>query len=307
MISLLLSALLQTAAPSAAPAPAQDPVSLETPTRLEDIEVTGRPLEQMIRTFVREVAAPNRGRSLARWEDGICVGVANLRPEAGQFIADRVSTVAQDLGLRPGRPGCRPNILVVATDQAPELAAAMVRERQRAFIPGGSGMDQGRTALAAFQSNDRPVRWWAVSAPVDSETGRIAVRLPGRSAPEIRLNAMSTLSTQVVDSMNRVFVIVDVDKVSSLTPIQLADYIAMVSLAQIDPEADTSAYASILNVFDDPSTADSLTDWDQAYLKGLYSVMRTQKIPGAARLEVSNSIRRAHRELRSQREAQTDD
>jgi hypothetical protein len=316
MISLLLAALLQTAAPAGTAQPVQDPATTEQPTRLEDIEVAGQPLEQVIRGFVKEVAAPNRGRNLARWQDSVCVGVANLRPEAAQYITDRVSTVAEDLGLRPGQPGCTANILVVASAQPSELAAAMVEERPRAFIVGGSGMDQGRTALRAFQTTDKPVRWWAVSVPVDAETGQTAVRIPGEcrnactnvmdAAPVINVDAASRLRTQVVDNLNRVVVIVDVNQATKVSALQLADYIAMVSLAQIDPAADTTAYSSILNVFDYPTDAESLTDWDISYLKGLYASERNQRIAGANRLEVANSIGRAHSEIKAAREDETE-
>lgn len=325
MKSLLLAALLGAAtptvqnAPAAAPqaAPATAAASQDTPTRLEDIEVIGRPLEQMIRGFVKEVAAPNRGRNLARWDGGVCVGAANLKAEAAQYIVDRVSTVAEDLGLTPGRPGCTPNILVVASDQPSALAAAMVAERPRAFIVGGSGMDQGRSALRAFQTADKPVRWWAVSVPVDADSGATATRIPGECrndcssvmdmAPVVNLTSASRLSTQIVDNLNRVIVIVDVNQAGQVSAQQLADYVAMVSLAQIDPEADTSTYSSILNVFAYPQDAATLTDWDIAYLRGLYNAERNQRIAGANRLEVSNSIRRAHTELRREQDAAPQD
>ncbi|WP_426051619.1 hypothetical protein [Brevundimonas sp. SL161] len=88
------------------------------PIRLEDIEVTGRPLDTMILNFVDEVAAPARNRGLARWDNRVCVGVANLRTDVGQYIVDRVQTVAQDLGLESGRPGCQPNVVIVAAADA---------------------------------------------------------------------------------------------------------------------------------------------------------------------------------------------
>jgi len=54
---------------------------------------------------------------------------------------------------------------------------------------------------------------------------------------------------------------------------QLADYVAMVSLARIDPRADLATTSTILRLFA-PSGSDTapsgLTDWDQAFLKGLY-------------------------------------
>lgn len=294
---------------------AQDPASAQTapqshdePVALEDVEVTGRSLERLIADFVGEVAAPNRNRGLARWTGTVCVGVVNLRAEAAQYLADRISTVAEDLGLRTGAPGCTPNILVVATDDGGSLATKLVEEHGRAFRMGGAGMDRGGAALRDFQQTERPVRWWQLSLPIDSETGDRAVRLPGECvspcsssvhyAPVISVSSATRLRTQIVDNLFRTIVAVDVDSVSQVSITQLADYIAMISLAQIDPDADTRAYASILNVFDDPTDSQSLTDWDKAYLSGLYDAQRIAANRRAARSEVVASIRQAHRDLR---------
>lgn len=117
MIAFAITALLVTApvqepgTRTVPPPPATAQPVADDPIALEDIEVTGTPLTSMIRDFVNEVAAPNRGRGLARWSESICVGVANLRTEPAQYIVDRVSTVAEDIGLTPGQPGCTPNIV----------------------------------------------------------------------------------------------------------------------------------------------------------------------------------------------------
>jgi len=134
--------------------------------------------------------------------------------------------------------------------------------------------------VRAVGATDRPVGWSPLAIPVDAGTGDIAVRIPGVCtgactgaagyAPQIAVASASRLTTQIVDNLTRAIVIVDVDQVSDVSVLQLADYIAMVSLAQIDPKADTSGYATILNVFDAPEISDSLTDWDLAYLDGLY-------------------------------------
>lgn len=301
MIELLIAVALAMSAPQE---PAQD--GPDTSTRLEDIQVTGRPLETVIRDFVDDVAAPNAGRNLARWDRGVCVGAANLQAETAQYLVDRISTVAEDLGLRPGQPGCTPNILVIASADPRTLTAALIDRSPLSFRPGGSGMDRGGARLRDFRDSNRPVRWWAVSIPTDSETGQRAVRLPGdcsgtcgsiyNYAPNISLSSASRLSTQIVDDLDRVIVVVDVTQQEGVSVQQLADYVAMVSLAQIDPEADTGAYATILNVFDEPETAQTLTDWDLAYLQGLYGSQRTQALPGANRSEVVSTIRRAHRD-----------
>lgn len=305
MIALALSALLLTTSASAAPP--QDPAADEEPIRLEDIEVSGRTLQQTIERFVGSVAAPNRHRNLARWRSSFCVAAVNFDPDAARYLTDRVSTIGSDLGLAPGSPGCAPNVLIVAATDADEIAEVLVRTPGNRMRLGASGTDRGGAALRAFETSDRPVRWWQNSMPVDMDTGQRATRLPGECAgscgspfsyaPRVRVTA-SSLTTQVVDDIFRTIVVVDVAQMEGLDAQQLADYVAMVTFAQIDPEADTGSFSTILNVFDTPDQVSGLTQWDKTYLAGLYSAQRTRKNLGAARLEIANSIRRAHHDLR---------
>lgn len=284
-------------APQSDPAPDQVPTSSSEAVRLDDVEVTGRRLADMIDDFVGDVAAPVRGRGIARWNRSVCVGAVNFRADMAQYITDRVSTVAEDMGLTPGGPGCSPNIMVIGTDDGKGLAQAMVKKNRRVFRPSPNGTDLGNTALETFTNSDAPIRWWQVSVPVDSHTGDIAIRLPGYEAPQINTFSASRLTTQIVDSLARSIVIVDMTKLDGLNSLQLSDYVAMVSLAQIDAEADTSGFHSILNVPSDPLQAQSLTDWDLGYLGGLYSAERTQKGSGAALTEIKSAIRRSHSRL----------
>lgn len=309
MIGPVLSlALLQAAAqPVAGPAPRDAPGPA---VDLEEIVVEGRRVEDLASQFVVEVSDPVKHRGMARWRDGVCVGVANLRADLAQQIVDRVSSIVEDVGLRPGSPGCSPNILVIATIDANTFTPQFVAQRPRLFQVGGSGMDQGSAALRRFETSDRPVRWWTVSIKTDDDTGKASVRLPGtlngngtgrrsvdQYAPIVALRAASRLTTSFVDDAKRSFVIVDVDQVQAVSLDQLADYVAMVSLAQIDPEADTSGYASILNIFDDPSQTPGLTNWDRAYLIGLYDTERRRLNRTSQRTEVVDAIVRAHRLL----------
>lgn len=314
MIALTLAAMLAGSDPQLAPAtlppPAAQIASQEPATDLEDITVVGRPLETMILDFVNQVAAPNRNRGIARWDSTVCVGVANLSREPAQYIQDRVSTVAADVGLNTGAPGCTPNVVIIASDHPDDLAKTLVDERRRAFRMGGAGMDQGGDALAAFVESDAPVRWWQQSMPVDAQTGERAVRLAGdqrgdgtgdmsamQYAPTTYVFAASRVTSQINDDLFRTIVILDIDKISGISAQQLADYLALITLAQIDPKADTGGYASILNVFDDPAGTTSLTNWDMAYLSGLYDAERTRANLRSGRGEIAASIQRAHARL----------
>ncbi|WP_291834465.1 hypothetical protein [Brevundimonas sp.] len=286
------SLILQDPAPPAAPVPAaQVPPSA---TQLEDVVVQRQRLERAIRNFVDEVAAPSPGRGPARWDRRVCVGVVNVRNPAAQHLVDRVSQVAMDVGLEPGEPGCKANVVIIGTSDGPALAQALVDATPRAFRPNWSGSDRGAVALEKFVASEAPVRWWHVALPVDSQTGAPVVRIPGQD-DEPRMTAIfasSRLRTQVQNNLDRVFVIVDFGRAEGLNFNQLSDYIAMVALAQIDPDAATGSFNSVLNLFEQPGGAgiDGMTDWDRSYLSALYDAELNQLRPSHQASSVSNAM-----------------
>ena len=278
----------------------------ETPeTRVEDIVVLGTPMREQVETFADTVVAPPHGRGPARWSarSGICVGVVNLQREAAQAMADRVSEVALDLGLPIGEPGCSPNVLIIATDDAPTLTAALVERSPNAFRPPYSGSSRSRLQLRRFIESDAPVRWWHVSLPVNSETGAIAVRIPGYDPPRTGVMA-SRLTTVIQNDLRRAYVIIDIDQAEGVSFRQLTDYVAMVAFAQIDPDADLSGFPTILNVFDNPTIAFGLTDWDQSYLGSLYGAELNRSNPNAQSGAVATLMFRERRQSDAEAEAE---
>lgn len=215
----------------------------ETETTVEDIVVLGMPLREQVETFVDDVTIPATGWGPARWDErwGICVGVVNLRRDAAQAMADRISEVALDLNLTVGEPGCSPNVLIIATDDAPALATAMVERSPNAFRPRYSGAARPASQLEIFQTRDSPVRWWHVSMPIIRDTGRPAVRMPGMGPPMIS-SWGSRLTTPITSRLLRAYVIIDIDQAEGLSFQQLTDFVAMVTFAQIDPDAEISGF-----------------------------------------------------------------
>lgn len=284
--AIALAAGLLAQNPAAQPPPAQDP------TALSDVVVEARRLREVVQDFVGEVSAPAGNRGPARWNGPVCVGVVNLRGEVAQYIVDRTSDVARELGLSAGEPGCAPNILIIAASDGRAVADAVVDTRRGAFRPGGSGMTRSLRALNAFRTSDAPIRWWHVSAPVDSETGALATRLPGHDAPTTNVSRASRIRTDIRDDLLKSIIIVDMTKVSGLTLTQLADYCALVALSQVDPDADVSAFDTILNVFTDTDTP-GLSSWDTDYLKALYSVEQNSVGASARGGEIVNMMARS--------------
>jgi hypothetical protein len=261
----LVAGVASAQEPAAAP---QAPPSAQ----LEDVVVEGRQLEALVRNFVTDVSQPANNRGLARWNRPICVGAVNLRADIARYVVDRISDVARELEVEAGEPGCRPNVLIVAAVDGAGLASALVEDRPRNFDLRHNGTDAGTRAFRIFRTGDQPVRWWQISRPVDSETGQRAVRLPGdEQPPRIHVLAASRLRTQIRDDMVRSIIIVDVERLGGANLVQLADYLTLVALAQVDAEADTAPYPTILNLFADPASAPAgLTEWDRSYLTALY-------------------------------------
>lgn len=264
------------------------------PTVLEDIVVDGRRLDQAIDDFVADIVAPPVNRGPARWHRRVCVGAINFRTEVAQALVDQVSSVAADAGLEIGEPGCSANVLILGTEDGSALAAGLVDRAPRAFRPLYSGAARSSEALDRFVATDAPVRWWHVSVPVTREGGRQAVRMPFDT--EIMfVRADSRLRSGLRNDLLKVFIIVDVTGAAGVDVRRLGDYIGMVALAQIDPEADPSSYDTVLNLFDAPDAQRGLTDWDRSYLQALYGAELNARAANQQGGEVSSSM---YRDLR---------
>lgn len=258
-----------------APPPAADPTA--APTVLEDVVIDGRRLEERVRAFVNEVSAPPRRRGIARWWDPVCFGVVNLEPAAALALIDRLSTVADEYGIRLAEPGCRPNVVMIFADDGQAMANALVEAERRLFHLGVGGLDRGKAALDDFRESDAPVRWWHVSLPVIGASGQRAIRLPGDGPIYVPAEGLVNHGRPITDVLNKVIVIVDAGKVEGVDGDQLAEYLAMVSLAQVDPEGDIAGYDTVLNLFAASTAPAGLTSWDRSYLEGLYQ-MRPDRI-----------------------------
>lgn len=273
----------------------QTPQSAPTePTQVEDIVVSGRSVGEQVRSFLDDVALPDRTLRVARFQRNVCVGAVNMRGEMAQYVVDRVSDVGGEIGLEIGEPGCKPNILIIAADDGAAFAKGLVDARRRAFLPGGSGMVRSHAALDRFQNSDSGIRWWHVAIPVDARTGAIATRMPGEDAPYVT-GANSRLRSEIRNDISRVIIILDFKKLNGLNAQQVADFAAMVAYSQVDLDADFSGYDSILSLMSDRQFT-GLSDWDMAYLKALYSaeltsVSKNQQAGEIARLMEMRQLR----------------
>ena len=238
-------------------------------SELTDVIVEARRLEEAAKAFLEDVNAPPTGAHTARWNTDLCISVSNVQPRAAQFMIDRIARTAIESGADVAGPGCRPNVVIVATNDGDETAERLVEEAGYGFSPAVSGTNLGRDALRRFRTSGAPVRWWHVALPVLAENGQLANGLRGDTPPTVVIHQGSRLVSDIRYDLALAIVVVDLSKTSDVSLGLLSDYAAMVVLSQVDPQADTSEHATILNVFSEPGVT-GFSDWDRDYMSALY-------------------------------------
>jgi hypothetical protein len=223
-----------------------------TDESLESIEVTASRAEKRreIRTFVQKVTR-FEGGLVGRWDALICPMVVGVSDAQAQFIRHRLVEVQNT--VRKDRPRakakCPPNFFVIVTDE-PDQVLADWKERD-------PGMFRWKTREGVSRSaGEGPVRTWHNSildpAYVPSAT---------RSAADV----WEHITTAVI--------LVDARATGKVTLAQLADYISLVGMSQVDLSANPGGVDSILQLFSEPPPEippAGLTEWDYAFLNGLY-------------------------------------
>jgi len=270
MIGLVLgAALLATSVQEPQETAATAP---DAPSTVEEVVVTAQS-EKAVEAFVSEVSQETKSGRLARWNRKICVGVLGVEKKHAEYLIDRVSLAALAVGLDSDAPGCRPNVLVISAADAGALAAHLVEKHPHALEKyEDEGATRGRDALKDFVAAPRPVRWWHVTRQVNAEGERAG------SDKSMRVRGVGRIRGTSREDFSRVLVVLDSKRLSGVKFQAVSDYVAMVALAQLDPEADTSGLPTILNVFADRDAgrvpAAGMTEWDVAYLQGLYGSKR---------------------------------
>jgi hypothetical protein len=272
MKRLMLGALAALALASSAAA--------QPTTQSDELVVTGERLHDIVRDFVGEIAAaPSGERQMARWDHKICPLLAGLPERQMQYMADRIAQRAHQIGLETEGPGCRANILVFVTPDASRLAEGIVHEYRSlvAYYAEGGVSTMGRGPLEDFTTTTAPVRWWHVNQTVSADRQELGTENGGSTVMRTT-QSPSRLRRATRQDFLRVLIIVDARQAQGVQLQAIADYVAMVSLAQLDPAGRTTGVPSILNLFAERDAGrpppEALTEWDEAYLQGLYDARR---------------------------------
>ncbi|HEY4029082.1 MAG TPA: hypothetical protein VGM25_01955 [Caulobacteraceae bacterium] len=263
--------------------PAVAPVAAEATTPAE--------LKRQTFAFVQGLAAATPNLDLiAHWADPLCVTVQGLPASQGAQVKARVEEVGKALKLKVLGSRCNPNIEIMFADQPQPFLDRVASTREDLL---GYWHQRDRDTLKAMT---RPVQAWYVTATTSSASGGVgtsfadvssvqatsdssskevngeAIDDPGAHAP--RGCADSRLSSCLKSVFNHVLVVVDNRAVQGASSGLLADYVAMLAMAQPQSLDGCSGLTSVIDLYSRGCSGrappDGLTRTDVAYLTSLY-------------------------------------
>ena len=262
-----------------------------TPTTVAPVTVQAAPKPEVIQketySVVKHFAAPTNPEigQFGRWRDPVCVQVVGLpQDEQAALIKARIESVAQEVGLPAAGPKCIANVEVVFTEQ-PQATMDIVAKRQDFLL--GYYHNHKRNQLKTVT---RPIQSWYVTSTRGEGTGEVALAFSGfqdfsnfraeevddpdipppNGCADSRIGA-----TCLVSRFRNVFILADSKALSGKELGTVADYMALLALAQPRSVDGCNALPSVVDAFAksacpgrDPP--DGLTPADAAYLTALY-------------------------------------
>jgi hypothetical protein len=282
----ILSLLAAGLAGVALAQPRSTPPPLPSHT-LEGVTVIA-PLVQKAPEMVQSFAAPRPGHRLARWRSELCPYVRGLSKTHDAFIETRLAQIASAAGIPVTGKRCDANLLVLFTTDPDKLTDGLGR-RRRLELDGYSRWPIDKVELIGFtRADDRPIRLFRVRDFAPNLTGGDGSPLDVASAdsqgfsfsngvlgaPIIHHVQASRLTPATDASLTRVVAVVDSRRMVGFSPVQIAAYVAMFGLAEVNPEPPAPGVPTIVTLPDDAragrTSPPDLTFWDRAYLGALY-------------------------------------
>jgi hypothetical protein len=205
--------------------------------------------------------------------------VVGQNPHYDAFIRQRIRFVA----LAAGAPintdvSCKPNIEVVFTT-TPQALMDNVRRHDVYWL----GYAETNAQIEQLATVTRPVQAWYTTETGDAngvhwvDSNIISTTSGGArmfEPPTYATGGLGRIRNDIKSGFNHVLIVIDTTKLAGEEIAPLADYISMLALTQIKAPDTCQQLSSVANLLaancDHP--ADGLTEFDIAYLQGLYKM-----------------------------------
>ncbi|MEJ0005484.1 MAG: hypothetical protein WDM77_03630 [Steroidobacteraceae bacterium] len=245
---------------------------------LQEVTVTAQreKLADRLTAFVGKITGPVFDGGLPLWGMPVCPLVSGLPQEQGEFVLARVSEIARAGRVPLAAERCQPNLYILVNTHPQELLKTMAK-RNFQFTFGisvepmdGTPIVPSHIIIDEFITKPGPVRVLYRDAP----TAAYGVH-PSVKAAKVGPITYSgdTWAGKSGWYLFRTFVIIDASQLKGVTLGQLADYAALVGLAEIKPVDSLADAPTILQLFNGTPEASpaGMTEWDQAFLRSLYT------------------------------------
>jgi TPR repeat protein len=239
-----------------------------------------RKLQQQVDHFVTSEVVQPPGESLMRWNTPVCPFAVGLPRMFDEYIQAHISQIARAANAPVAGKHCRANLYVIATYQ-PDLLLKKLRAR----APWMYHTRNGPGDVEGFPDSQRPVRVLfnsnlqcrinGISGGIGADMVMKGVGGGGQvntTTPYYCSGGESRLSYSSVKSVSSALIVVDMTRMKKISTRQLADYVAMIGLADFRLDSHTGSVPTILRLFQDPQRPpDGLSAWDRALLYSLYT------------------------------------
>jgi hypothetical protein len=273
--------------PAYAPAPAAAAVGTYA---------AAHPTPDEVSDFVRKISSSTRfdHRVVARWRPPLCFNVQGLPDAQNHFVLARLAQIASNSGAQLQSDGCSKgayNFNVVFTLDADQVAHDWYARHRDMFDTNAS---DGQVRRFLNPTTPTAVRVWH-DATLFGSDGLSLIPVyqgdPVEPIPDL-YNTGSRLPTRGAIGLNFALVIIDGKLANSAGLAQLADYAAMVGLADLNLDADVGNVPTILRLFAESpqQLAAGLTAWDQAFLNALY---HSEASPRSLRAQLAGTVAHA--------------
>jgi len=212
---------------------------------------------------------------LLRWSAPICPLAGGLPKSTGEYLLGRISQAARDAAAPLDGRACNPNLYVIATDH-PELLLEKWWARNRLLFHTQHGLPP----IRRFIHSRLPIRIWYNTRLGCADGASVTTTGPPAAlgsisaigdGPTPLCTAVGARIPAIVESITSAIVVIDLRQTNNITLEQMADYVALISLAQVHLHADHGSEPSILQLFGGTKPPQGMTAWDRNLLYALYN------------------------------------
>lgn len=276
------AALIGTALLFAAPAAAQDSTPAPAPAPSRSEIIVERSTQKEVREQLWETLETTEGY-ITTFSDPFCPGVVGLGPDVALALVERVRANAAAAGYDVPEAPCKPNAIIIFANDPQAIVKGLRQKR--------SGLFESNYTAEIRSLVDQPRPYYAWKVIEERTVDGIPIRDgENRQAQATRLSA--NVRYDIVGS----YIVLDVNKTPGMSVSQLADFVTLHSLIELDrAAADKSQPASILRLFniDDPALLpDSMSAQDKAMIAGMADDTLARLNAGRQRNRLATTITR---------------